>query len=355
MRLKGVTYDAGTNMTFNWRPDFDIRIVRSELRIIRDDLHCNAVRITGTDITKVIASAQSALELGLEVWISPTFWDKDPHTTLKYTVEAAKQAETLRDNLPGKLVFVLGMELTLFMQGIIEGKTLSTRMSNPRLFSIIKTGEHNKLLNEYLTKANTAVRQEFHGEVSYDSLVWEKVDWNLFDYVGVDHYRATKIEDRYLEMLKPSFSFGKPVVITEFGYTTTRGGMNEEGLLSSAGLGGNNIIDFKSLIFHYKIPIFGRLIRPHLNGAHTRDEEWQAQKLVETLQILDSAGVDGAFVDTFMSQTRQFSEDPLYDLDMTSSSLVKYLEGRNHGKTYPEMRWEPKKSFNAVAEYYTKH
>ena len=260
MRLKGVTYDAGTNMTFNWRPNFDLPTVRSELRIIRDDLHCNAVRITGSDLSKVVASAQAALELGLEVWISPTFWDKDPNETLKYTVTAAKHAEILRNNLPGKVVLVLGTELTLFMRGIIEGKHLSSRMSNPMLFSIIKSGEHNKPLNEYLVKVNTAVRQEYHGEVSYDSLVWEKVDWNLFDYVGVDHYRATKIEDKYLEMLKPSFSFGKPVVITEFGYTTTRGGMNEEGLLSSAGLGGNNIINFWSLFFHYKIPIFGQLV-----------------------------------------------------------------------------------------------
>lgn len=355
MRLKGVTYDTGTYMTFNWRPDFNISTVQSELRIIKDDLHCNAIRITGSDLTKVIASAQAALELGLEVWLSPTFWDRDPEETLNYTVTAAKSAELLRNNFQSKIVFVLGTELTLFMRGIIEGKNLVSRMSNPRLFPIIKAGEHNKPLNDYLAKANTAVRQVFHGEVSYDSLVWEQVDWNLFDYVGVDHYRATKIEDRYLEMLKPSFSFGKPVVITEFGYTTTHGGMNEEGLLSSAGLGGNNIINLKSLFFHYKIPLFGRFFRPHLNGIHTRDEKWQAQKIVETLQLLDNAGIDGAFVDTFMSQTRPFSEDSRYDLDMTSTSLVKYFEGKTYGKTYPEMRWEPKESFKAVAEYYANH
>ena len=352
MRLKGVTYDAGTNMTFNWRPNFDLQTVRRELRIIRDDIHCNAIRITGSDLKKTVASAQASLELGLNVWLSPTFWDRDPNETLEYIVDAAKQAETLRNNFSGKIVFILGTELTLFMRGIIEGKNLSSRMSNPSLFTIIKAGEHNKPLNEYLARANAVVRKEFHGEVSYDSLVWEKVDWNLFDYVGIDHYRATKIEDKYLEMLKPSFSFGKPVVITEFGYTTTHGGMNEEGLLSSAGLGGNNFINFWSLFFHYKIPIFGRLVRPQLNGFHTRDETWQTQKIVETLKLLDSVGVEGTFVDTFMSQTRPFSEDPRYDLDMTSSSLVKYFERGSHGKTYPEMRWEPKESFNAVAEYY---
>lgn len=355
MRLKGVTYDAGTYMTFNWRPDFDLSTVRSELRIIRNDLHCNAVRITGSNLTKLIVTARSALELGLEVWLSPSIWDKNQQETLKNILKVAKEAEMLRNTLSENIVFVLGTELTLFMSGIIEGKNLSSRMSNPRLFQIIKSGEHNKPLNEYLTKAKTAVRQVYHGEVSYDSLVWEKVDWSLFDYIGVDHYRATKIEDKYLEMLEPSFSFEKPVVITEFGYITTYGGMNEEGLLSSAGLGGNNFINFWSLFLHNVIPIFGRLVRSRLNGVHTRDESWQAQKLVETLQLLDSAGVDGAFVDTFMSQTRPFSEDPRYDLDMTSSSLVKYFERGGRGSTYPDMRWEPKESFKAVAEYYASH
>ncbi|MDG7009097.1 MAG: abortive infection protein [Nitrososphaerota archaeon] len=355
--MKGVTYDAGSVSEggFSWRPDFDLPTVRRELQIIRNDLNCNAVRITGRDLRRVAASAQAALGQGLEVWLSPALWGEDPHETLQYTVEAAKLAETLRNGMRGKVVFVIGGELTLFMRGIIEGKTLRSRMSNPRLFPIIKGGEHNKPLNEYLAKANAAVRQVFHGEVSYDSLVWEKVDWSLFDYVGVDHYRAAKIEDRYLEMLKPSFSFGKPVVVTEFGYTTTRGGMNEEGLLGSAGLGGNSAIDGFSLFLHNRLPVFGRLVRPHLNGDHVRDEGWQAHKLVETLQLLDNAGVEGAFVSTFIFQIEPFSEDPHYDLDMVSASLVKYFEGGKRGKTYPDMRWEPKESFRAVAGYYANH
>jgi hypothetical protein len=39
------------------------------------------------------------------------------------------------------------------------------------------------------------------------------------------------------------------------------------------------------------------------------------------------------------------------DLDTDSYSLVKpYPRGR-HGTTYPDMAWEPKKSFTAVADY----
>jgi hypothetical protein len=58
MKLKGVSYDVGRVMGGNWRPDYDPVIVKQELRIIRDDLHCNAVRICGLDIHRLITSAE---------------------------------------------------------------------------------------------------------------------------------------------------------------------------------------------------------------------------------------------------------------------------------------------------------
>jgi hypothetical protein len=39
--------------------------------------------------------------------------------------------------------------------------------------------------------------------------------------VETDHYWAEPIKGRYIDMLKPLFAFGKPVVITEFGFSTT--------------------------------------------------------------------------------------------------------------------------------------
>ena len=256
---------------------------------------------------------------------------------------------------PDRVVFCLGGELTLFMKGIVEGAKFMDRLSSPTLIPTVKAGGHNKPLNEFLAKANAAARVIFHGPVTYASLVWEKVNWDLFDYVGVDHYRATKIEDKYIEMLKPSFSYGKPVINTEFGYATTRDGIGgNAGFLSSAGLGGQQIVDTKSQALHYIIPLLGRFIKPRLNGQHTRDEAWQARKLIETLQILDGAGVDGAFIAQFLSQINPYNDDPRYDLDMASSSLVKYFGKGRHGTTYPDMPWEPKESFRAVAEYYAK-
>ena len=103
------------------------------------------------------------------------------------------------------------------------------------------------------------------------------------------------------------------------------------------------------------MPILGRFVRPHLKDIHVRDESWQAQKLIEQLSILDAAGVDGAFISQFVSQITPYSDNPVYDLDMASSSLVKYYDDGTHGTTYPDMTWEPKESFRAVADYYAKH
>ena len=354
MNRKGVCYDVGRVMGINWRPHFEGGQVRRELEIIKHDLHCNSVRIHGRDLTRLATAADYAMDQGLEVWFSPEEWDKSPADTLAYLTKAAHAAENLRQRWPDGIVLVMGGELTLFMQGIVEGKTLQKRIANPNFMAKVKAGEHNKPLNDFLTKAGAAVTSIYHGKTTYASLVWEAVDWSNFDFVGVDHYWATKIEDSYVEMLKPAFSKGKPVVNTEFGFATTHGGIGEEGMLSPAGLGGG-MIDMKSWLLHY-VPILGGMIRPHLTGNHVRDEAWQARKLVETLGALDEAGVDGTFVFEFLSQIKPYSDDPRYDLDMTTTSLVKYFERGRRGTTYPDMPWEPKESFRAVADYYySKH
>ena len=354
MKIKGICYDVGAVMGFNWRPHFEPKVVHREIEIIKTSLHCNAIRISGLNIDRLTMAAGDALEQGLEVWLSPLMWDKSPEQTLAYITKAAKAAESLRQNYGDKLVFVVGGESTLFMKGIIPGKFFVSRLRNPKLFSVIKSGAHNKPLNAFLSKANAEARKVFGGKVTYASLVWEAVDWSLFDFVGVDHYRAERIKDKYIDMLKPAFSHGKPVVITEFGCSTTHAGVGSEGLLDPAGMGVKRIVDFKSQFLH-QLPLVGRFVKPHLVGEHIRDEQWQASQLVDNLAVLDGAGVDGAFVSQFVSQIDPYSDDPKFDLDMASSTLVKYYEGKRRGVTYPDMPWEPKESFKAVADFYAKH
>ena len=187
MRLKGVSYDVGRVMGGNWRPTFDPKVVHRELEIIKNDLHCNSVRICGLDIQRLMVAADQALKLGLEVWLSPEMWDKGQEETLAYIRKAAAAAENLRSLWPHKLVFLVCSEFILFMQGIVPGRSVMQRMGSPASWEILKAGKHNAPLNAWLTKANESVRKVFLGQVTYASLVWEAVDWSLFDFVGVDH------------------------------------------------------------------------------------------------------------------------------------------------------------------------
>lgn len=122
LKLKGVSYDVGSVMGGNWRPDYNPRTVHRELEIIKNDLHCNAVEIAGQDIRRLITTADDALNLGLDVWLAAHAWNKSPAKTLDHTIKAAKEANKLVEKWPDKLIFSVGAELTLFMQGIVEGR-----------------------------------------------------------------------------------------------------------------------------------------------------------------------------------------------------------------------------------------
>jgi hypothetical protein len=338
----GVSYDVGRVLGINWRPTFDPSIVQGELTTIRDDLHCNTVRICGRDLDRLRVASRIALDLGLEVWLSPELWNKTPQATLDYLGRAARVAEALRAQTPGHLVLSVASEATLFTRGIVPGRTLMQRLAY--LFREFDAGKHVAPLRAFLDEAVSIARSGFTGPLTYASLIFEDVDWSLFDFVGVDHYRDARVKDRYVEMLKPLFATGKPVVITEFGMRTYRDA-------DTSGALGFGVTDPRSLVLH-RLPFLGRFIRPHLKkGDHIRDEAGQAREIVETLTILDAAGADGAFVCTFVEPLSTFDEDPHYDLDMSSLGLVKTL-GRGTSTTYPGMPWEPKASFRAVAEFY---
>ena len=149
-------------------------------------------------------------------------------------------------------------------------------------------------------------------------------------------------------MLKPAFDHGKPVVVTEFGVQTYQGAE-----INGAGLGGN-IIDSKSQYFH-SLPCDRKIRSAEINdGNHVRDEGLQARELLDQLNVLDKAGVYGAFISVFVSQIHPHDENPRYDLDMGSMSLVKTYSRGRHGATYPDMNWEPKESFQAVADYFAR-
>jgi hypothetical protein len=345
-----VTYDTGIVFYgqggggIPTRPKLALATAERELQIARDDLHCNAVRLIGRDVDRLIQIAERALVLGLEVWLSPALWGLSSDETFRYVVSAAERAERLRQQHSDRIVLVLSSELTIFMQGIVPGRDFAARTREA--FARVKAGDRstNDRLNDFLGRASTAVRGAYRGPLSYASLIWEDVDWDRFDLIGVDHYRDARVKDRYAEMLQPLLALGKPVVNTEFGMRTYRGA-------ESDGTLGFGVADQTRVALHHFLPVVGRFVHERLNGDYIRDEAMQARELTETLTALDAAGVDGAFVAEFVTAGATFSERPRYDLDMNAFALVKtYRHGK--GTTYPDMNWEPKKSFHAIAEYY---
>ena len=185
MNRKGVCYDVGRVMLgSNWRPNFDPKVVHRELEMIKNDLHCNSVRICGLDIDRLVAASGDALAQGLEVWFSPEMWDRSQEETLRYLHDAAVAAESLQESWPGRLVFSVGSELTLFMQGIVEGANVFERMNSPSFLENIRSGRHNGNLNAFLQKANKAVREVFNGPVTYFSVTLETVDWTVVRFHG---------------------------------------------------------------------------------------------------------------------------------------------------------------------------
>jgi hypothetical protein len=348
MDIKGVCYDTGRAYGggFVTRRVFDPAMTRRELQVIRDDLHCNAVRFQGTDIGRLTTAATDALKLGgLQVWLSPELFKKSREATIAYLAKAAAAAEPLHEQFPGRLVFCVGTESSLFTKGIVPGRSVGRRIANIRRAGL-RSGPYAKELQAFLAEAAERVRKVFHGPITYASTPFEVVDWSLFDVIGVDHYRNSRVEHRYVETIKRYLGQGQPVVNTEFGHSSYRG--------DRLGLMELGEADTLSVLLH-RIPLAGRLVRPRLKrGTHVRDEEYQARELTETLGILDAEGADGAFIWTFADPWLTHSADPRHDLDMTSTALVKTYE-RGHGTTYPGLPWEPKQAFGAVASFYATH
>jgi hypothetical protein len=74
---KGINYDLGTFTRGNEsssRDVFDPAIVQREMAIIRNDLHCNAVRISGQDIARLTLAAEFAIQQGIRSMVFSSFY-----------------------------------------------------------------------------------------------------------------------------------------------------------------------------------------------------------------------------------------------------------------------------------------
>jgi hypothetical protein len=117
MRAKGINYDTGfLSAGTSTHEPFDPEIVRRDMQIIRNDLHCTAVRITGGDPDRLEIAATHAADAGLEVWFCPFTNGLTQDALLALLADCAERAERLRQR-GTEVVLLTGSEVSLFTPG----------------------------------------------------------------------------------------------------------------------------------------------------------------------------------------------------------------------------------------------
>ncbi|GGM58971.1 hypothetical protein ACFFX1_41795 [Dactylosporangium sucinum] len=328
MRAKGMTYDTGfvqdgRNSIEHLDPD----LVQRELSIIRDDLHCTAVMLVGGDASRLEWVGRTAAALGLEVWLAPYPLDRTPDEILALFVDCAERAERLRA-AGAEVVLVAGVELSLMNRGFLPGDHIEERLAG--LFTDrARIAAGSAVLNGFFGTAVPAIRRHFGGRLTYAAIQFEGIDWDPFDIVTYELIRSAEVADRFRTGVRTLAAQPKPLAITGFGTATWRGAGD---------------VAPRSM----EILKDGRI-----DGHYERDEAGQAAYLGELLDIFAEEGVDSAFVHLFALHNlpHRPDGDPRDDLDLASLGIVKVYEDRT-GTTYPDLPWEPKEAFAAIAARY---
>lgn len=331
MRARGINYDTGFSPVGSTsRPAFSPEVVRAELRVIAEELHCTAVRISGDDLRRLTTAAQCAAELGLEVWFAPFPCNLTAEQMLPWFEECARRAEQVRAG-GAEVVLVTGCELSIFAHGFLPGATFPERLANlavrdPEVFRDYPDVAGR--LNAFLAQAAAGARRHFGGPLSYASGPWEKIDWTPFDFVGVDAYRDAGNAGHYREELRAHRQHGKPVVATEFGCCAYQGA-------AERGAMGWDIVDDDAEPRRVVVEV-------------VPDEQEQVRYLRELVEVFEQEGLDAAFWFTFAAYGAAYDPDPRHDLDRGSYGVVRMVPGGGR----PGLGWEPRAVFGALAETY---
>lgn len=348
MRYLGIHYDVGITTTDRGttRPKLDRGTIEREVADIAGGLHANAIRITGVDVDRMRLAGEVAGRHGLSTWLSPMLPDADAATTLRAIETSATVAQRLR-RAGGDVVLVVGCELSAFMRGILPGdhqaERLALLMDADRLAAEVSALELDPqdAFDRFLREATDAARERFDGPLTYASGLWETVDWSMFDIVGVDAYRDAANRMSYVATLRTYLEHRCPAVVTEFGCATyrgaaARGSMAWDVVERDPSVAGSS--DGRHGVAEDGVG--EGAVRRLVDGV-VRAEAAQAAELTDQLDEIAAAGVDGAFVYTYVAPSYPTSDDPQRDLDAASFALV---------RSWPDGRTEPKAAYRAVAE-----
>ncbi|KOV56191.1 hypothetical protein [Streptomyces sp. MMG1121] len=328
LRHRGVVYTVGEGETPGTA--FSTARMRADIRAIRDELHADTVDVTGDGVERLTATAAEAAEQGLRVWLQPTLGDVPERDILEHLAETGRFAERLRRQ--GAAVDLsVGCEFWLFVPGIIPGDDVFERIRN-LLDGKADPVATQRRLDRFTAKAAALGRSVFHGRLSYAAAQDARVDWRLFDIVGIDYYSCFPHRDDYVRELRRFQRWGRPVAITEFGTCAYVGAPRTGGM-------GWDVVD------RDKDP-------EEIKGDLVRSERTQATYLMQLLYAFGPLDLYAAMAFEFVTPDAPHRPgDPRRDLDMASYAITKTVKDRPDDPA-SGWHWEPKEAFHALARRY---
>lgn len=324
--VRGIGYDAGVlyEKSFDSNPFFTVQNARRDFRAIREELGCDAVLIMAGYPERLAVAGRLAADEGLAVWLQPRPFDRPVQELREAVRAAALVAEGLRTD--GAVAgLVVGCELTLSTPGMLPGPTFWSRgMLLTVTFPLLPLA--NLRLRRLLGDLVRDARERFAGPVSYGAGDWERPDWSIFDVVGADRYRdarnAAWFEGDLRALVEEAWTHAKPVYVFEFGTCTYRGASAKASTAAGVLRGREELTVPRGLV---------------------RDEQEQADYLIDLLDVFDRVGVAGSFVWGFSEPALTTSDEPGRDLDLASYGIV---------AAHADGTWSPKRAYRALADRY---
>ena len=328
LRRHGVVYTVGAGETPGTA--WSAARMSGDIRAVRDRLHADTVDVTGDGVERLTATAAEVAERGMHVWLQPTLGDAPRGDILDHLAETGRFAERLRRQ-GASVELSVGCEFWLFVPGIVPGDTAVERIEN-LMKGHFDPERMQRELDRFTARAAEVGRSVFHGRLGYAAAQDDRVDWDLFDVVGIDYYSYFRQPRSYVSELRRYLRWGKPVAITEFGTCAFAGAPEAGGM-------GWDIVDYAE-------------DPPEIKGDVVRSERTQARYLTRLLDVFEAMGLYAAMAFEFVTADAPHRpDDPRHDLDMASYGIVKAIRDRPDDPR-SDWHWEPKEAFHALAARY---
>lgn len=90
---------------------------------------------------------------------------------------------------------------------------------------------------------------------------------------------------------------------------------------------------------------------PHITEGIVRDEVEQAQSIFDALGLIDQSMAERAYLNEFITAQAVYSDDPLYDWDVTGYGIVTVFGDDSEHPYETTGYWEPKVAFDQLAAW----